>query len=216
MTQEVKILIGIGIATLLLIGGAILFLSGPNPSTSNKQAVRSELLVREDSYKLASDSATIDFVEFADFQCPACRAAYPLVNQLTNEYKGRINYIYRHFPLPSHKNALIAGEAVEAAGEQGKFFEMMDVVYENQLDWEASTNPLDIFVKYAQNLSLDVEKFRQDVQSNKYESKINRDKGDGISLGVNATPTFFIDGEKVVGVPGYDKLKQVIDSKLAN
>ncbi|MBI2600426.1 thioredoxin domain-containing protein [Candidatus Daviesbacteria bacterium] len=215
MTQEVKILIGIGAATLIILFGAV-FLLGRNSEQPSKQVTRPELLVREDSFKIATDSAKVTFVEFADFQCPACRAAHPLVTQFIAEYRGRMNYVYRHFPLPAHKNAPIAAEAAEAAGDQGKFFEMADKLYQNQLEWETAESPLEVFISYAQALSLDTDKFKQAVESNVYEDKINKDKEDGISLGVNATPTFFIDGEKVVGVPGYEKMKQIIDSKLTD
>ncbi len=136
-----------------------------------------------------------------------------MIKQIQNEYKGRINFAFRHFPLPQHQNAIIAAQAAEAAGEQGKFFEMGDKLYARQADWETSSNPSPLFSQYAQDLQLDLEKFNKDLAEGKYSDRIQSDKADGASLGVNSTPTFYVSGMKVAG-PSYQSLKKLIDEQL--
>lgn len=218
MTQEVKVLIGIGVLTVAILVGAVFFLSKSSPPISNSTPTASmdpKLLIREDSYKIATDSAKVTIVEFGDYQCPACRQAYPTVKRVIKDYSGKINFVFRNFPLPQHKNAQISAEAAEAAGVQGKFWQMHDKLYENQDQWAESDQPLDVFLNYATELSLDVTKFQTDVIDKRYIQKITQDQNDGDGLGINATPTFFINQQKIEGVPSYDDFKNKIDSELA-
>lgn len=218
MSGEAKALIGIGIATLVILVGAVFLLSSSNPSTSSSdtqpgQKVDSAKLVKADSYKMGSESAKVTVVEFLDFECEACGAAHPVVKQILEEYGDKIQFVVRNFP--NHKNSVLAANAAEAAGEQGKFWEMHDKLFENQREWgEKQTPQTELFLKYAQELGLDTEKIKSAMDSNKYTEKINRDKQEGISLGVNATPTFYINGVKEVGVLPYDQFKQKIDAEL--
>lgn len=216
MTQEAKIIIGIGVVTLaLIIGGVFLFNKPDQTSSSTQPQITDEkLLVGENSHKIASDSAKVTIVEFGDYQCPACAAAHPIVEQILKDYQGRITFVFRNFPLPTHNNAKISAEAAEAAAAQGKFWEMYDKLYETQKNWAGTDKPLDLFVNYAQELGLDTNKFREDVDGNKYANRINKDQADGNTLGVNSTPTFFVNGEKLTGAPSYNALKNKIDSQL--
>lgn len=216
LTEEAKVLLGIGVLTLVIIIGAVFFLgkSSPTPTNTNAAPVDEKLLVRNDSYKIASDSAKVTIVEFGDYQCPACAAVHTLTKQVLKDYAGKVNFIYRHFPLPQHKNALISAEAAEAAGEQGKFWQMNDKLYETQDQWAENEKPLDIFTVFTKDLGLDTAKFQADVIANKYQDKINRDQNDGNSLKINSTPTFFINGQKLEGVSGYNDFKSKIDSLL--
>lgn len=104
-------------------------------SDSSKPKADLKLLIRPNSNKISTPSAKVTLVEFSDLQCPACAQAHPVVKQILEENKGNINFVYRHFPLSQHKNARIAAEAAEAAGEQGKFFEMVSKLFENQNKW---------------------------------------------------------------------------------
>lgn len=215
MTQELKILLGIGLATLaLIVGGVFLLSKTSTPTTNQLTSDQEKLLIRPDSRQTASESAKVKVVEFADYQCPACAQADPILKQIMKEYTGKVNFVFRHFPLPQHKNALISAEAAEAAGDQGKFWEMTSKLYENQGQWSESDKALEIFVGYAQELGLDTNKFQQDVKDNKFSAKIQRDKSDGEAIGVNATPTFFINGEKITGVPSLADFKTKIDNLL--
>ena len=216
MTQEVKIIAGIGIVTLAIIVGGVFFLNKPSKVSDSTQPKVSDekLLVGDESHKIATDGAKVTIVEFGDYQCPACGAAHPVVKQILNDYQGQITFVFRNFPLPMHNNAKISAEAAEAAATQGKFWEMHGKLYETQNTWAESSKPLDLFVNYAQELGLDADKFKEDVDGNKYSDRINKDKSDGNALGVNSTPTFFINGEKLVGASNYNTLKSKIDSQL--
>lgn len=193
MTQEAKVLLSISVLIVVILLGVVFFLSSSSsaPVKDNYNPVDIKLLIKEDSHKIATDSAKITIVEFGDYQCPACALAQPIVKQVLKDYSGKVSFVFRHFPLPQHKNAFIAAQAAEAAGEQEKYWQMHDKLYENQNSWAEDNNPLEIFVKYAQELNLNLDQFKSSVTSNKYQQKITNDKNDGISLGVNSTPTFY-------------------------
>lgn len=212
MTQEVKVLSGIGILTAALLIGAVFFLSNSNAPTNQNSAspVDPKLLIREDSQKISTDSAKVTIVEFGDYQCPACAQAHPIVKQVLNDYPGKVNFVFRHFPLPQHQNAQVAAEAAEAAGEQGQYFQMHDLIYQNQKEWSENNNPVEIFVKYAKDLKLNVEQFNLAVTTNKYNQKIMADKNDGLALGINSTPTFYINGKKMDSF-SYLDFKKIIE-----
>lgn len=230
LTTEAKLLIGTGLATLLLLFGGVFFLSGRDKNITKESVKRADpaVLGRADANRISTDSARVTVVEFGDFECPACGAAHPVVLRIQEEYSGRINYIFRHFPLTQHNFGQTAAEAAEAAGAQGKFWEMYNKLYETQSDWGANlekeltplnrgkitTKAVDMFVGYAQEMDLDTERFSKEVSENKYNDKIQRDISDGYSLGVNSTPTFFINGQKLVGVPSFEDFKSKIDSEL--
>lgn len=217
LSQENKILIGIGLATVMLLIGGVFFISKTQPATevqSGKPA-DSTLLVRENSHKITTDSAKATLVEFSDFQCPSCGAAYPILKRITQEYAGKVNFVYRQFPLTIHINGFNAALAAEAADQQGKFWEMHDRLFEKQSEWSESDKWLDIFTGYAKDLGLNTEKFNQDISSQQLGERIKADQDDGNKLGVNATPTLYLNGEQIVGVPSYDVLKSKIDTLLA-
>lgn len=218
MSNETKILTGIGVVTAAVIIIAAFTLGGKPSQTTNQSSTVSDtaakLLVRKDSPVTGPANAKVTIVEYGDFQCPACGAAYPIVKQIENNYKGKIKLVFRNFPLQVHPNAPTAAEAAEAAKAQGKFWEMYDKLYSNQNAWSDSTNPIDIFSQYAKDLGLNVEKFTQDVRSKKYASVIQQDMNDGNALGIQATPTFFVNKEMVVGVLPYDQFASKIDSYL--
>ncbi len=216
MSQETKVFIGIGIATLLIVIGGAFIMGKPSTPDTPETPADQKLLTKDDSYKIATDSAKVTLVEFGDFQCPACGSAHPIVSQLLKEYKEDITFVFRHFPLPIHKNAVTAAMAAEAAGEQGKFFEMHDMLFENQKEWSDNNDPLFIFENYAKTLDLDVEKFSSDIKSKKYKDKIQQDQNDGGVLGVNSTPTFFINGMIQKGALPYESFKQVIENTIQN
>jgi len=172
------------------------------------------MLIRSTSHKTTDTDTKVTIVEFGDFQCPACGAAHPIVAKLLEDYKGKITFVFREFPLPMHPNGKIAAEAAEAAGSQGKFFQMHDKLYDNQKEWAESKNPMDYFVKYAKEIGLKVDYFTNDMKSHTYNQKIQNDVTDGNALNVNATPTFFINGQMQAGGLPYDEFKAKIDAAL--
>jgi len=215
MTQELKILIGIGIATLLVIVGAVFFLSNQSPTSEvspETVAQNQEFLVRENSNRIGSESASVTLVEFADFQCPACKSTHPVIKRLLSEYQEDVQFVFRHFPLPGHKNAKVAAYAAEAAGRQGKFWEMHDMLFANQGEWAESNSPVDLFTTYASELELDTDQFAEDIEDDELISKVNDDQRDGSILGVSATPTIFVNGKPAIS--SYSELKQAIDTQL--
>ncbi len=155
-------------------------------------------------------NAPVVLVEYGDFQCPACATAHPLVKQLETELGTKLAVVFRNFPLTSlHKNALQASYAAEAAGKQGKYFEMHDKLYENQDKWSESNEFKTIVSGYASELGLDVSKFDTDMQSADVQSKIDEDLSSGRKAMVNSTPTFFLNGTKMQISTFEDFLNQI-------
>lgn len=214
MKDEAKVLIGIVAASVLIIGGGIFFLGRSGPSTTSSEKVDSTLLVKENSHTRGNLQAKVTVVEFGDYQCPACAAAYPIVEQLVKDESERIKFVFRHFPLSQHFNAAAVAEVSEAAGAQGKFWEMYGLLYEKQEEWGESDKAMDFFAEYAKQLKLDVDKFTQDIKSHAFADVVTNDQKDGVSAGVNSTPTFFINGRKFSGVLNYSDFKSKIEEEL--
>ena len=211
MTTETKIIFGISIATLLIIVvGAIVFTKG----TPTGQVADQKHLIKPTSYSQGSKTAKVQLVEFGDYQCPACGAAYPTVKQLQSDFGQNLQLIFRNFPLRSvHPNAEISALAAEAAGAQGKYFDMHDLLYQQQREWANEKDPLPFFQKYAKTLHLNVDKFTSDIKNQTYLSRIQDDTNDGVALSINSTPTFFINGIRDTD-PTYDYLKNEIKTTL--
>ena len=209
MTKEAKIIL---IITCVALGGLIWLISRNAPLTSADLT----RLVLENSHMTAKKEAKVTIVEFGDFQCPACGYAHPIMKQVLAAYKDNpnVNFVARNFPLSIHFNAKSAAEAAEAAGEQGKYWEMYDKLYENQSQWSTASDPTDIFAGYARELGLDAEKLKTAVENNQFNATINQDMADGNAVGVSATPTFFINGTKFEGALSVERFKQEIDSRL--
>ena len=153
-------------------------------------------------------------VEYSDLQCPACRAYYPLVKKLVEEQGNNFQFAYRHFPLGQHKNAKKAAYAFEAAGRQGKLWEMHDMIFDGQDTWAPAGDAENIFAKYAESLGLNMEKFNQDSNSQEAKDKVQKDYDSGVKSRVNATPTFFLNGKKIQP-RSYDELANFIKEEAA-
>jgi len=212
MTKEVKIMT---LVFIVIFGGLGFLITRNNNSTTTP--VAKEQLIRPTSHSTVNPNAKVNIVEFGDFQCPACAEAYPIVEQLLALYKDnpQVNFVSRNFPLPQHQYALLTAEAAEAAGGQGKFWEMYRLIYANYDEWVNSADPMSIMVKYATQLKLDVNRFKTEVTANKYNAIIEQDKQDGVAIGINSTPTFFINGIKEVGIQNFADFKARVDAALA-
>ena len=217
MTQEAKILFGIGIVTVIILFGGVFFLNNTNPQFSSQGTVDKKILVSGKN-TVGSPTAKVTVVEFADFQCPACGAFYPGVKKILSDYKGKIFYVYRNFPLSIHKNAMKAAGAAESAGSQGKFWVMHDKLFENQQNWSEVDDPTSIFEDYAKSLKLNEEKFKKDLSSDAFLSVVQKDMRDGGKAGVNATPSVYINGKKVEGASSIadlsKKVRDAVDTAL--
>jgi protein-disulfide isomerase len=154
-------------------------------------------------------SAPITLIEFSDFQCPFCGRVNPTLRQIEDDYKGKIKIAFRNLPLPFHDKAHLAAEAALAANEQGKFWPMHDKLFANQ---QALDRPA--LEGYAQELGLNMAKFKAALDSGKFKEKVDQDAKEGATLGATGTPTFFINGTRLVGAQPVDKFKAVIDAEL--
>lgn len=150
----------------------------------------------------------VTLIEYSDFQCPACGAYYPLVKQIIKDFPN-LTVVYRHFPLAQHGNARIAAQAAEAAGKQGKFWEMHDLLFDNQRFWSEEKNAESIFKTYAQKLALDMDKFKADFDSGEVKNKIEADVQSGTAQ-INGTPTFFLNNQKIENPQSYEQFKKII------
>lgn len=202
MTGETKFFVGVVIATVAILVGAIFFFSKP------PKEVPLETLVSQDAWATGSATPKVTLVEFADFECPACGAAYPFVKQVVEGNQDSLRYVFRHFPLEQHKNARLAAQAGEAAGAQGKFWQMHDLLFKNQTNLSQETiNGLGI------ELSLDMEKYTQELSKGTYMAKVDKDIADGKTLGVDSTPTFFLNGKKLA-LFNFTELKTEVEKAL--
>ncbi len=185
--------IGIVIAIIIAIAG-FWFLTTPPEQTEGTPS----------NHTFGQGSTGVVLMEYADFQCPACRAYYPILQQVKEKYEAYITFQVRHFPLESiHKNARAAARAAEAAGNQGKFWEMHDMLFERQDFWKDSSDPLGIFEGYASEIGVeDIAKFGEDSRSSAVNAVINADLAEGRDVGVSSTPTFVLDGKKLEDSPG--------------
>ena len=186
--------------SVALVGVAILVvvvLANAGGSGSNAGSSQSARLVRGDSPRLsvaADDEVT--FVEFLDLECEACGAAHPAIEELRERYEGMVTFVVRYFPL--HRNSMDAARSAEAARAQGKFEAMYDILFERQSEWaERDTSQNEVFASYAREIGLDMEEYQDVVDDPATTERIERDKADGLALGVQGTPTFFVNGERV-------------------
>ncbi len=146
-----------------------------------------------------TDSKVI-LIEYGDYQCPGCGAANPGIETVTNQYKDVITYIFRNFPLTTiHQNALAAAGAAEAAGLQGKYWEMHHLLYKSQADWEnlSGTDRTNMFTSYAKSLGLNETQFQSDLSSSAISQKISFDEAIGQKVQVDSTPSLFLNGVKL-------------------
>ena len=170
----------------------------------------------DDDAVLGDKDAPITIIEFSDYECPFCARFYlNTLPQLKREYidTGKVKLIYRDFPLGFHQNAQKAAEATEIAEELGggeKFWEMHDKIFENQ---QAIT--IEDLVRYAEEIGLNKEKFKELLDTNKYENEVLEDFQDGQKAGVQGTPTFFINGQVLVGAQPFEAFQEIIEQELS-
>jgi protein-disulfide isomerase len=151
--------------------------------------------VNANDHSIGPDDAPVTLVEYGDYECPYCGMAHPIVKRAQRELGSQLRFVFRHFPLgESHPHARIAAEAAEAAGAQGKFWEMHDTLFENQEALEVED-----LIGYAKSLGLDTVKFARDLEAGTYTKRVRDDFRSGVKSGVNGTPTFFMNGARYDG-----------------
>lgn len=167
------------------------------------------------NHTVGEGTAGVTLTEYGDFQCPACYQYFPLIKALKEKYGDQIKFQFRHFPLTEiHQNALISSRAAEAAGLQGKFFEMHDLLYGNQQSWVENSNPSQVFDGFATQLGLDVNKFREDIKSEAVNDTVQADRAEAKRLGYSSTPTFEINGSQIENPRDLDGFVRLIDEAI--
>jgi protein-disulfide isomerase len=170
----------------------------------------SALGLRADDPTRGNAKAPVTLVLFSDFQCPYCGKVEPTLNEVEKAYGDKVKVVWKHQPLAMHPQAIPAAEAAEAAREQGKFWQMHDKLFANQ----GALSP-DVYTRYAKELNLDLARFEASRQSGKGRARIQQDQEIAGRVGVNGTPTMFVNGERVVGAVPFETLKAAIDRQLA-
>lgn len=188
--------------------------SQPSPQLTLKPA-RTGVPGADPPHTLGPANAPVRIEEFGDFECPPCGLFHPILKQMKEEFGDKLQITYREFPLPNHQHALPAASAAEAAGMQGKFWEMHALIFEHQNEWKVTFDARSIFEGYAKQIGLDVERYKRDVLSDRVEQRIFLDGKRGRSMGVNSTPTVFINDREVpFQLLPADSLRVLIDNEL--
>ena len=197
MSRSTKFTLGLIAVTALILTSFVLFLNPeedtptPEPGTGTATAQ----LVREDSPRL-SEEGDVVFVEFLDFECEACLALYPTIEEIRAEYGDRVTFVVRYLPL--HTNSVEAAQAAEAARDQGQFEAMYKALFDNATQWgHQETSQREAFFSYAEELGLNMERFEQVYDDPATLERIQQSAADAEALGVTSTPTFFVDGQRL-------------------
>jgi protein-disulfide isomerase len=168
------------------------------------------------AHAVGGERAPVTLEEFGDYQCPPCGQIYPEIEKVRQDYGDQVRFIFRQYPLfRMHPHALLAAHSAEAAGLQGKFWEMHRALYENQRAWSISQDPTAMFEAYARQAGLDVDRYRKDVGSPETDARVVADRDRAQSVGVESTPTFFVNGRKIPPAQTNAKgLREEIDRAL--
>lgn len=165
----------------------------------------------------ASDNPNkVVLTEYSDYQCPACAYFHPIVEKIKNEMGDKVEVQLRFFPLNGHRYSALAARAAQAAKNQDKFHEMHALLFENQKQWSQASNPVTAIVDFARKLELDLNKFTEDLNAGETQKTVMQQKQEGADMGVNSTPSFYLDGEEVDPLPKtFKEFKTLIDKRLA-
>jgi protein-disulfide isomerase len=193
---------------VVIFGGVLLFKGDEANAPSNGAALSNHVQ--------GENAKDVELLEYADFQCPVCGQYYPMLKQVMEKYNADIQFRFRHLPITQiHQNAFAAARAAEAAGLQDKFWEMYDLIFQNQQAWSSSKKAQTIFEGYAQQLGLNMEQFKADFTSQKVNDTINADVKEFNKTGEDvATPTFFLDGKRIQP-RSVEEFNQLIDEAIA-
>jgi len=213
----------LAILIVIILGFAGIYIFTSKSKSSGTKSSSSS--TQPTNHVTGSGKSGVTLVEYGDYQCPVCGAYYPTVKQVVSKMSDKIFFQFRNLPLSSiHQNAFAGARAAEAAGKQGKYFEMHDMLYENQQTWSQASDPMIYFESYAQQIGLNVDQFKTDYASSEVNSLINADlTAFAQTKQQEATPTFFINGVYVSNSdiadsngPNASKLTDVINKAIAN
>ena len=216
------IIIG-GVLAIAVGAGIVMFRSSkqesaPTAPTQKAAASTSTLIGANPPHARGSARAPVTLEEFGDFECPPCGALYPLLKKIEADYgEEKVRLIFRQYPLAQiHKHAIVAAYAAEAAGFQGRFWEMYDKLYTDQATWSKAPDARAFFVDYASDIGLDMGRFVRDINSPEAEARVRFDYERGRSLGVTGTPTLFINGRMLPAEASEKDLRAMIDAGIKN
>ena len=220
MSTNAKIAVGFT-ALLFLVAGivfaAVALQPKPQLPLDADGSPSAPTAIRDNTHRLdIAEDGKVTLVEFLDFECEACGAYYPIMEQLRETYAGKVTFAFRYFPLPGHGNSVNAAVAVEAAAQQDQLEPMFHRMFQTQGEWgeKGAESQASVFRGYAEELGLDMEQYDADVASAETRDRVELDFTEGIALGVEGTPTFFLNGESL-GTPAPDELVARIDAALA-
>ena len=215
MNPMTRILLTVFVAITVAVGAGVYF-SARDGGGATAESAGGAQVVRENSHFLnAAPGSDVTFVEFLDFECEGCRAAFPEVEKLRSEYGEQVNFVARSFPMPGHFNGERAARAVEAVAQQGQFEPMYRMMFETQDQWGEKQVPADdVFRLLAIELGLDMAAWDTAYNSPATLDRIQQDVTDGTALGVQGTPTFFLNGEQLQ-IRSYVDLRTAINEALA-
>lgn len=195
------------VAVVVVLLGSLIYLQNKNKVTLDVSSVNTSGVVTASEQSgnigdhiFGNPEHKVILIEYGDFQCPGCGGMYPVVKQLTEKYKDQLTFVFRNFPLTSiHPNARAAAAVAEAAGKQGKYWEMHDKLYEGQKSWEnlSADKRGTFFEGYARELGLNIDTFMKDLASSSVTQKISFDQALAKKDNVTSTPTFYLDGKQV-------------------
>jgi protein-disulfide isomerase len=212
--KSMSLWVGVVVVLIAILGILSYVVKNSPPSgPSDGQDISND--ARPDDHVVGSGSVAL--IEYADYQCPACAAYYPLVKKLMEDKSldGKVKFIYRNFPLfQTHKNANYAAYAAEAAALQGKFWEMHDVLYERQTDWAERVDAKTIFAGYAKTIGLDEGRFVKDFDSDAIHNRVSGEYSEAVRLGLRGTPTFFLNGKKIDNPRNYEDLLSLVQKSI--
>jgi len=181
----------LGVILVVIIGGSVWY-SG-YAAEKNNEGVDANIV-----HAKGGDEGAVTLVEYSDFQCPACAAFQPIVSDVLDTFGDDVRFEYKHFPLSAiHPFAEQAARAAEAAGQQGKFFEYHDLLFAGQDAWTATPNPTVFFMRYAEELDLDMDKFSRHMRSTILRDKVRADAAKARELALTGTPSFFLNGTQM-------------------
>lgn len=191
----------IGIALVLFVGNL-------RPDDASLSEGAQDVAVTESDWIAGNPEAPVTLVEYGDFMCPACGVAHPVVGDILEKHGENMRFVFRNFPFLSPKSHT-AARAVEAAGEQGKFYEMYDLIFENQGEVSRAVGVEEIFAGYAEELGLDLEAYNTAFESKEVADRVSESVRNARNLGVNSTPTFFLNGQRV-NVASFNQIEDLV------
>ncbi len=205
--------LSVAIGMVVVVVGIVFMVS---KGDGGEKTVLGADVVEEDWIK-GNAEASVTLVEYSDFECPACAQFYSTMKELVGELGEQVQFVYRHFPISQlHEQAKLAALAAEAAGRQGKFWELHDVLFERQSEWAGAEDARDKFGRYAEELELDMARFDVDIEDNELHDKVEEHRSSGVRSGVSGTPAFFLNGEKMKGYNTQDEFKNLIIKAVEN